>query len=222
MTKQSKISLMVYTLCIVFTSSCAPKASLDVSAMHPASSFESEVVAAMNSVRMHPGKYASQLEETKRRYDEKLSKLQQEGAKQPDASTQAFYEAIQVLKSTPALPALKISRGMSLAARDHLRDQEQTAIIGQSGRDGSNTAERVNRYGAWAIGLGEIVAYGSETAERLVLQLVIDHDNPGRQRRLSVLNPDFSVTGIACKDHARYRNMCVITFAGQYAEKTAF
>jgi len=176
----------------------------------------------MNSVRIHPSKYASRLEDIKKRYDEKLSKSREEGAKQPDESMQAFYEAIQLLQSTPALPALKISRGMSLAARDQLRDQEQTETIGHSGRDGSNIAERVNRYGAWAISLGEIVVYGSDTAQRLVIQLIIDHDNPGRQRRLSVLNPDFSVTGIACKDHVRYRNVCVITFAGQYVEKPAF
>jgi hypothetical protein len=72
------------------------------------------------------------------------------------------------------------------------------------------------------MGVGEIVASGSETAQRLVIQLIIDHDNPGRQRRLSVLNPDFSVTGIACKDHVRYKNMCVITLAGLYIEKTAY
>jgi uncharacterized protein YkwD len=171
---------------------------------------------------MHPVQYASRLEGLKKQYDERLPKIREEGTKQPDESMQVFYEAIQLLQSTPALPALKISRGMSLAARDHLRDQEQTDTIGHSGRDGSNLAEGLNRYGAWEMGIGEIVAYGSDTAQRLVIQLIIDHDNPGRQRRLSVLRPDFAVTGIACKDHARYKNMCVITFAGQYVEKTAF
>jgi uncharacterized protein YkwD len=222
MSNQSKISLIVYALCIVLTSSCAQKASLDVSATHPASSFESEVFAEMNSVRMYPAKYASHLEAIKKQYDEKLAKSQGERTKQPDESMQAFHEAIQLLQSTPALPALKISRGMSLAARDQLTDQERTDTIGQSSREGSNIAERVNRYGAWERGIGEIVAYGSDTAQRLVLQLIVDHDNPGRQRRLSVLNPAFSVTGIACKDHGRYRNVCVITFAGQYVEKAAF
>jgi uncharacterized protein YkwD len=190
--------------------------------MHQVSSFEREVLTEINSVRMYPVKYASRLEDIKKQYDERLPKSPEERAKQSDESMQAFYEAIQLLQSTPALPALKISRGMSLAARDHLREQEQTDIIAQSGRDGSNLAESVNRYGAGDRSLGEIVAYGSDTAQRLVLQLIIDHNNPGRQRRLSVLNPEFAVTGIACKDHARYRNVCVITFAGQYVEKTAF
>jgi len=222
MSNQSKISFVVYTLCIVLTSSCAQKSSLDVSATHHSSSFEREVFTEINSVRMHPVKYASRLEDIKKQYDEKLPKSQEERTKQPDESMQAFYEVIQLLQSTPALPALKISRGMSLAAREQLTDQERTDTIGQSGRDGSNITERLNRYGAWERGIGEIVVYGSETAQRLVIQLIIDHGNPGRQRRLSVLNPDFSVTGIACKDHVRYRNVCVITFAGQYVEKPAF
>jgi uncharacterized protein YkwD len=221
MPNPSRILLVVYTLCVVLTSSCAQQASLDGSTSHHYSSFEREVFTEMNSVRMSPVKYASRLEDIKKQYDEKLPKLREEEPKQPDASMQAFYEAIQVLQSTPSLPALKISRGMSLAARDRLRDQEQTDTIGHSGKDGSNIAERLNRYGAWDRGIGEIVVYGSETAQRLVTQLIIDHDNPGRQRRLSVLNPDFSVTGIACKDHARYRNVCVITLTGQYVEKTA-
>ncbi|HEY7492933.1 MAG TPA: CAP domain-containing protein, partial [Candidatus Tectomicrobia bacterium] len=203
MSKQSTISFIAYALCIVITSSCAQKSSLDVSATHHSSSFEREVLAEINSVRMYPVKYASRLEEIKKQYDERLSKSPEERAKQPDASMQAFYEAIQLLQSTPALPALKISHGMSLAAREQLRDQEQADTISPRGRDGSNIAESLNRYGAWKMGVGEIVASGSETAQRLVIQLIIDHDNPGRQRRLSVLNPDFSVTGIACKDHVR-------------------
>jgi uncharacterized protein YkwD len=222
MSNQSKISLIVYALCIVLTSSCAQKASLDVSDTQDSSSFAREVFTEINSVRTHPLEYASRLEEIKKQYDERLPKLREEGTKQPDEAMQALYEAIQLLKSTPALPALKISRGMSLAAKDDLRDQEQTDTIGHSGKDGSNIAERLNRYGAWERSIGEIVAYGSESARRLVIQLIVDHGNPGRQRRLSVLNPDFSVTGIACKNHARYSNVCVITFAGQYVEKTAF
>jgi uncharacterized protein YkwD len=135
---------------------------------------------------------------------------------------QAFADAIQWLKSARALPALKISRGMSLAASDRLREQGEQEPIRQSGRDGGNLAERANRYGAWSLSLGEIVVYGNETAQRLVIQLLIDYDNPDRQRRRSVLNPDFAVLGIACKEHALYRHMCVVTFAGQYVDKTTF
>jgi uncharacterized protein YkwD len=112
-----------------------------------------------------------------------------------------------------------LSGGLSAAARDHVHDQGQSDKVSHTGNDGSTLADRARRYGSWEIGLGENIAYGSDTPQRLAMQLIIDQSNPGRDYRLNILNPAFAVAGIACGDSVQHRNLCVITFAGKYVEK---
>jgi uncharacterized protein YkwD len=108
-----------------------------------------------------------------------------------------------------------------MAAREHLRDQGLSDRVSHTGSDGSTLEDRINRYGAWEVGIGENIAYGSSTGQRLAMQLIIDQSNPGRNYRLNILNSAFSVSGIACGNSLHYRNMCVIIFAGKYRENTA-
>ena len=108
-----------------------------------------------------------------------------------------------------------------MAAREHLRDQGLSDRVSHTGSDGSTLEDRINRYGAWEVGIGENIAYGSSTGQRLAMQLIIDQSNPGRNYRLNILNTAFSVSGIACGNSLHYRNMCVIIFAGKYRENTA-
>jgi uncharacterized protein YkwD len=184
------------------------------------STFEHSVFKEINRARTHPADYAAFLENTKARYDTLSLKMPGEERHQSDDSLQPFNEAIQVLKAATPLPALKLSGGLSAAARDHLRDQGQGEKVSHTGNDGSTVADRARRYGAWENGLGENMAHGSDTPQRMAMQLIVDQSNPGRNYRLNILNPAFTVAGIACGDSAQHRNLCVITFAGKYVEKT--
>jgi uncharacterized protein YkwD len=220
MLHQGKL-LALYLSCVIGTSSCIQNVPQDTPHPHNISAFEHEIFTEMNRARTKPAEYASYLEETKRAFDQKLPPVSSDGTTHVDASMQAYYEAIAFLKSSKSLPALELSSGMSSAARDHLRDQMQAATLGHSGSDGSTLADRINRYGSWEVGLGEAIVHGSSTAKRLVMQLVIDYDDPGRNHRINIFNQDLSVTGIACGNNVRYRNLCVITFAGKYVDYSA-
>jgi uncharacterized protein YkwD len=182
------------------------------------STFEHQVFTEINRARTDPAAYASYLEEVKQQLDAKLSPAPAGGSDEVDESMQAFYEVLVFLKAAASLPPLQLSRGMSAAARDHLYDQLHAATIVHVGSDGSNLADRLHRYGAWEIGVGEAIAYGSSTARRLVMQLVIDPQNPGHPYRVNIFNVDFTVAGVACASNERYRNLCVITFAGAYQD----
>jgi uncharacterized protein YkwD len=183
------------------------------------STFEHGVFKEINRARTHPADYAAFLENTKARYDTLSLKIPGEERHQSDDFLQPFNEAIQVLKAATPLPPLKLSGGLSAAARDHLRDQGQGNKVGHTGSDGSTVADRATRYGAWEMGLGENIAHGSGTPQRMAMQLIVDQSNPGRNYRLNILNPAFAVAGIACGDAAQHGNLCVITFAGKYVEK---
>jgi uncharacterized protein YkwD len=181
---------------------------------------ERSVFKEINYARTQPTAYAAFLEATKTQYDSLLPKIPGEERHQSDDFIRPLYEAIEILRATTPLPALTLSRGLTSAARDHLRDQSLADTVSHTGSDGSTLAERVNRYGAWEVGLGENIAYGSGTAQRLVMQMIIDQSNPARPYRLNILNPAFAVSGLACGNSPQHRNLCIMTFAGNYLDKT--
>jgi uncharacterized protein YkwD len=108
---------------------------------------------------------------------------------------------------------------MSLGARDLVTEQQASGAVGQAGRNGKGADDRVNRYGTWAKSIGENIEYGSKDARTIVINLIVDDGVPGQGHRTNLMNPDFTVVGVACGAHPINRHMCIFTFAGTYKEK---
>jgi uncharacterized protein YkwD len=179
---------------------------------------EHDVMVELNRARTHPRQYAANLMELRKHFRGKellrpgnVVIVTKEGGRAVD-------EAITFLRSAKPLPPLKLSRGMSRGAGDHVNEQGPAGATGHDSIDGSKPWDRVSRYGKWQVTIGENISYGSDDATMVVMGLIIDDGVPDRGHRDNIFNPQFRVAGVACGPHSSFRTMCVITFAGGYED----
>lgn len=183
-----------------------------------ASDLEIEVVNELNIARTHPKLYADLLTEYKKYYSGKYINIPGRVTIATNEGTKAVDEAINFLKKQPELNPFRLSKGMSLGAKDHVVDQGPTGTIGHSSSDGSSPFDRVNRYGKWQFYAGENIDYGNNIAREIVFSLIIDDGVKSRGHRNNIFNPRFATVGVACGKHAIYNYMCVMDFAQAYLE----
>lgn len=181
---------------------------------------EKEVFYELNRVRRNPRGYANYVKELLPYFDGNLLNYPGEISLVTQEGAAAVKECYDALLSAQPLDSLRPSRGLSMAARDHVEDQGETASTGHDGSDGSSPFDRMERYGAWLKTAGENIDYGNQNARRIVLSLLIDDGVPSRGHRANILNPDFKAVGIACGPHKRYRYMCVMDLAGGFKAKS--
>ncbi len=189
--------------------------------MYYLTELEKQVVREVNSVRRNPKAYARYVLDLKQHFDGDLLKVPGEIALMTNEGAKAFDECYDALMNTDPLDTLKPSRGMSLAARDHVDDQSTTTATGHTGSDGSTPFDRIERYGSWLSTAGENIDYGNDDARRIVLSLLVDDGVPSRGHRQNILNPQFRVIGVACGPHGEFRHMCVMTLAGGFKAKSS-
>ena len=180
---------------------------------------EQQVIKEINLARQNPKRYAIFIEREKSYYVGKFIKRPGETTIITQEGVSAVDEAIRFLKTTKPVAPLKYSKGMSLAAMDHVKDQGKKGTLGHRGSDRSQPRDRVNRYGSWRWTVGENISYGREKARDIVMGLIIDDGVPGRGHRENLFNSAYKIAGVACGYHKIFDMMCVIDFAGEFLER---
>lgn len=179
---------------------------------------EQELFRELNLVRSDPASYADYLVEWRQYFVGKQLKRPGEIILITREGAEAFDEAIEFLRNQEPMPPLKLSPGLSQAARAQVQDQKDGAT-GHVGSDGSQPWERMTRYGEWQGQVAENISYGGYTARGVVIQLIVDDGVPDRGHRVNMFAPVYQVVGVACGEHAVFRDMCVMDYAARYTEK---
>jgi uncharacterized protein YkwD len=182
------------------------------------SDLELEVIDELNEARTDPETYAQKIESFKRFYAGHYIYIAGQTQIKTREGVQAVNEAIEFLRSVEPVPPLKISRGLSLAAQDHMKDQGNTGLTGHRGSDNSTPGQRINRFGKWIGSFGENIEYGNFTASEIVMQLIIDDGVPDRSHRLNIFNENYTLVGVSCGPHHSFGSICVMNFAESYKE----
>ncbi len=177
---------------------------------------ENEVMREQNLARTDPQLYATFVEEWYQYYRGRRRTLPNQLPVLTTEGKPALKEAIEYLQNIKPLPPLRPAEGLSLAARDHVRDTGGMGWLGHLGSDDSEPGDRVSRYGTWIRRVGENITYGGDTAREFVIRLIVDDGIPDRGHRENLFNPAFGVAGVSFGWHREYRTMCVITYAGDF------
>jgi uncharacterized protein YkwD len=181
---------------------------------------EHGIVDELNRARTDPAKYAAGLERELQYFNGNLFRRPgDESALQTREGTGAVREAINVLRGTKPLSALRFSAGITLATHDHVIDQAPRGLMNHRGTDGTMAWDRVSRYGDWKKKISENMTFGPLTAHDVVAALLIDDGIADRGHRKNVLDPDIRLVGVSCGAHKSYRVMCDMVQAGGFVDK---
>jgi hypothetical protein len=213
----------VWLACLTLVASCTigkvkhPK--VDVAYL---SELEQDVLAEINLARTAPGDYAAYVAAWRPYFEYKRLTLPGKEPVRTAEGVAAVDDAVRFLEGAAAVGPLNPSRGMSAAARDHVTDMGPIGAIGHLGMDGSDTDERLSRYGDWASfkgeTIGEVICYGPTSAREIVIQLIVDDGVPSRAHRATLFEPTFRFAGVSCGPHAQFGSFCVVTFASNYID----
>jgi len=179
---------------------------------------ESAVADEINLARSNPVAYASVLRDYRSYVDGKSLEVPGFEPVLLAEGRGAVDEAIAFLERQKPMPALFVSRGLSLAARDLASDQGRSGATGHEAADGSSPFVRMTRHGSWTGTAGEDVSYGPSFARAIVVALIVDDGLPTRLHRANIFSKEYSVMGIAAGSHPVFGTVCVIDFAWAYRE----
>jgi hypothetical protein len=109
----------------------------------------------------------------------------------PEQGKDAVFEAIATLKTLGPLPPLKLSKGLTQAARDHCYDIGPQGGASHVGTDGSTMTDRIEKYGRWHRAISENISFSETSGRSIVLQFLVDDGNESRSHRKNIFNPEY-------------------------------
>jgi uncharacterized protein YkwD len=179
--------------------------------------FTSDMVLALNSVRLNPKSFIPIAEAHLESFSDATHYKDKNGRENMKIRTRegkaAVLECIEFLKTAEPVRAINANLFLQGSAMDHVEDLSTNNTLSHSSSNGDALQQRIENHGTWRGTIGEIIDCGNNTAENIVLMQLIDDGTPSRGHRLNCLNPDFLQVGAAINAHPNFQFCCVVDFA---------
>jgi len=185
------------------------------------SDVEKEIILEVNKARTDPGRFADEYIKPRLGWfvDDKKYRDPNGDLRITREGKAAVQEAYDALKDCGKLVPLVPSRGLTLGAEDHLKDQDKSGRFGHQGSDGSFPRGRLSRYGHVGLGVTmECIAAGADTGLGYVVRWLIDDGTKGRGHRTNILAPDARFAGVAVGPHSKKEQEAVLDMSAEYKE----
>lgn len=181
---------------------------------------EHEVITMMQNVRQNPKILVEDLQKMLQHfqgntYKDPVSRVNIITNEGPGA----VHEAISFLKSCSSAPPVRVSKGLTQAARDHCYDIGPKGLVSHTGHDGSTMSERMERYGQWNRAIAENISFSEKSGKDIILQFIIDDGNASRGHRKNLFNSDYMVIGVSCGYHKEYEVCAILDLAAEYDDE---
>ena len=178
---------------------------------------ERDLIKEVNELRKNPAGYAQKLVKSKGYF----KKEQHQGKfvwKHPDAERgllteegpAAYDEAINFLKKAKPVGALTASKGLNKIAAEFLLEYQ---------KDPEANVEFdsvVEKFGKFEGQIKRQVEFGSPTAERVVVSLVVCDGDKSRGQREVLLSKDLKQIGVAHGSHDTFRQCSVLVYCEKF------
>eukprot|EP01088_Endostelium_zonatum_P012025 TRINITY_DN2618_c0_g2_i1.p1 TRINITY_DN2618_c0_g2~~TRINITY_DN2618_c0_g2_i1.p1 ORF type:complete len:195 (-),score=45.48 TRINITY_DN2618_c0_g2_i1:39-623(-) len=185
---------------------------------------ETAIVNQLNVIRTNPSGYADMMErETQEAYFDDAGETGKMRFKFPGTNmvlmthegVRGCMETISFLRSVRPLPALQLSYGMCLAAKEAAN---RTGASGSTGAPAS--LELFPRYGKAQGESVEIAVFGNVNERGIVNSIILCDGDQARRHRNMIFNPDYKLIGVGAGPHNSSHNiMACINLAAQFFDK---
>ena len=172
--------------------------------------FYKKLFDEINKVRKDPKTFAEKLLSYKQYFEGNYLVLPGSDSKvETEEGFKAYEEAANILKSTDPLPELSPSKGLGKIAADFLEKIKETDPDNIGDIDLNSI---IAKYGSFSGVFEDIMEFGNNSPELVVLNCMVCDGNPERENRDILLSKDLHKVGMAFGPLATY-GYCTIIFS---------
>jgi hypothetical protein len=176
--------------------------------------FRSKIISEVNLCRKNPTEYAKKLHRYQTYFKGKILKVPDAIPQSTTEGPTAFEEAVGVLEITPPLEALKYSPGLTYIAHDSLKYIQKVDEVEEINK--LDIDKQIEKHGQVVGHFSQATEFGSNIAELVVINLLVDDGDTKRRHRQNLLSDKFRLIGVSTGIHMLYQYCTVLVFAQNF------